>query len=273
VTYPSPAQTTFDLFPGTLIAKRREPDMRFQHSPDTPLNRITEINLWTAILTAPPGRSWVHLPMSEGTNGNGLYWGLHWLLDFWEHDAELRSADEVEGFCRLFTRLDIVLSACTVARFLSLSGGSHRYFEASVRPCGAPLAHMLLGCFPIARIKASAADNPDIYGPGQWADILLPVTQWGRDNPDRLVVMRMLLEQGCDPNDKIHDWGIPSAMTDKQFDTALHLAAELGDGDMVRLLLEFGARNDLGGSGGDGDTPAERARVNGFVEVAKMIDG
>jgi ankyrin repeat protein len=85
----------------------------------------------------------------------------------------------------------------------------------------------------------------------------------------------MLLEQGYDPNDKVMDWGWPEALKEIHHDRALHMAAEQGDGDMVDLLLEFGARNDRieGWQKEHPDTPAERALAHGHSEIAARIAG
>jgi hypothetical protein len=43
---------------------------------------------------------------------------------------------------------------------------------------------------------------------------------------------------------------------------------------MVDLLMEFGARGDeRTNPAGEGDTPAERARRHGHIEVAARIEG
>jgi ankyrin repeat protein len=133
---------------------------------------------------------------------------------------------------------------------------------------------MLLTYFPLSDVAATNSDNKGgRLGKGESAHIIMPLTQWGAQNPDRLAVMRMLLEQGCDPNDKASYGPWAEFMTARQSDTALHLAAELGDEGMVDLLLEFGARADLTGGDGEGDTPASRARAHGHPQIAARIEG
>lgn len=101
--------------------------------------------------------------------------------------------------------------------------------------------------------------------------------------------MRMLLEQGCDPNDKIWFKTYPPTHHQRN-DTALHQAAERGDGPMVDLLLEFGAQGDIIGgvhanetygmdfARGDFerhpqiDTPIQRARAHGHPRLATRIE-
>jgi len=87
--------------------------------------------------------------------------------------------------------------------------------------------------------------------------------------------MRMLLEEGCDPDDEISDnmWDDGSGMNlrRKQFNTPLHQAAR-GDDQMIKLLLGFSARIDIK-SRSRGNNPAERAMSYHRVGTASKLNG
>jgi len=264
---PSP-QSTFDHFGTMLISRRLKPSRTLQHSNDSDDNRIEEIRLWTALLQAD---GWIHYPLSDSGGGPwGLYPGLHWLIDFWEREPQLRASPEVEALCRLFGEKGIVIGVPTLSRFLSVIDGDDAEFPAGVNPCGLGPATMVLSVFPRSRV-ASEGSIP--ISRGQSANLLLPLTQWDDASEDRLRVARLALEQGYDVNEQLNDHGYPSSLTARQRDSALHLAAERRDGPLVDLLLEFGARADLRGGGGEDDTPAQRARVHGHEDIAARIEG
>ncbi|KAK1762620.1 hypothetical protein QBC33DRAFT_614214 [Phialemonium atrogriseum] len=242
ITHPGPRKSTFDLMWTGILAKRREPNQAFQHSSDGPDNRLLEWKMWTALLKS----GWVHHPMAG--NPGGIYWGLHWLVDYFQPDPEARASPFLEYFLKALSENGIILGVSTISRFLSIKEGQN--FE------------MVLSHFPI-----SAATGGDLKK-GDSAELLLPITQWGRDNQDRLQVARLLLEQGVDPDGKVDgfEYGLPVKLMDPQ----LHKAAELGDMPMVELLLGFGARNDV--LGGRDDTAVQRARASGYEKVAARIE-
>lgn len=264
---PSP-KSTFDHFGTMLISGRLKPSRALKHSlRDSDDNRIEEIRLWTALLQAD---GWIHYPLSDSGGGPwGLYPGLHWLIDFWEREPQLRASPEVEALCRLFGEKGIVIGVPTLSRFLHVIDVDSGKFSAGVSPCGLGPATMVLSVFPRSRI-ASEGSIP--IPPGQSANLLRPLTQWDDASEDRLQVARMALEQGYDINEQLNDHGSPSSLTARQRDSALHLAAERGDGPLVDLLLEFGARGDVRGGGGEEDTPVQRARVHGHADIAARIE-
>ena len=261
-------KSTFDHFGAILVSGRLKPNRALQHSLDSDDNRIEEIRLWTALLQAD---SWIHYPLSDSRGGPwGLHPGLHWLIDFWEREPQLRASPEVEALCRVLGEKGVIIGVSTLSRFLSVIDGDDAGFPAGVSPCGLGPATMVLSVFPRSRIASEGA-LPILRG--QAANLFLPLTQWGDASEDRLQVVRMALEQGYDVNDQLNDHGHPSSLTARQRDSALHLAAERGDGPLVDLLLEFGARGDLRSSGGKEDTPAQRARVHGHADIAARIEG
>lgn len=263
-TYPAPpTKSTFDLLGLIVLKSRLRGSTDFQHSADSAENRLVEIRMWTALIRG----GWIHHPLDRGTQGLGA--GLNSLLGGWEHKPQLRASPEVKELCRAYGKFGFMVGVGTLSQFLSPA--KDWYKIDGVVGCDLPTATMLLSCFPLSRLT----ENEEGLGGlrlGGSAGLLLPLTQWDIQNPDRLTLMRMLLEQGCDPNDRIHDWGF-GQLSAKERDTALHLAAERGDGAMVDLLLEFGARKDMTGHRGQGDTPSERARGQGHPQLAERIEG
>ncbi len=263
-TYPTPpTKSTFDLLGSIVLTSWLRGSTDFQHSADTAENRLVETRMWTALIRG----GWIHHPLKKGARG--VWPGLNALLCDWVHEPQLRSSPEVEELCRAYSQFGFMVGVGTLSQFLSPA--KDWYKMDGVVGCDLRTATMLLSCFPLSRL----VENEEGLGGlrlGGSAGLLLPLTQWDIQNSDRLTVMRMLLKQGCDPNDRIHDWGF-GQLCAKQRDTALHLAAERGDGAMVDLLLEFGARKDATGHGGLGDTPAERARGQGHPELAERIEG
>jgi ankyrin repeat protein len=82
-------------------------------------------------------------------------------------------------------------------------------------------------------------------------------------NPDVVMIMQMLLQLRTDPNAN------PEAPITLR-DTTLHLAAELGIVAMVKLLEEYGG--NIRYLGGNEETAAQRARVNGHIKIADLLE-
>ena len=146
-----------------------------------------------------------------------------------------------------------------------MKSGAIPSFPAGIIPCTMSAARMVLSCFPLESMHEDGKLHP-----GDAANLLLPLTQWGMDNPDRLVLTRMLLEGGCDANDLLSGLPWSDWHTLAQSESALHIAAERGDEAMVDLLIEFGARGDS--KGRDQDTAAERALSNGHTHIAAKLE-
>jgi hypothetical protein len=265
------AKSSFDLLSAAVLSSRSGTSTGFQHSPNSPQNRELEWRLCASLLFAEPG-TWLHypLPQVEGAGTPmGLYQGLHWLARYQANEPDRRASPQLTGFLRAMRARDMVLTPSTLSRFLSATEGSNPNFSkgAPFVPVGAATARAVLECFPLR--DALSED----YGGADSADLALPITQWPADNPDRLVVMEMLLEQGLVVDGKMKGYGNYAAMgrSDEQLqDTCLIQAAGRGDADMVALLLRHGAGRDV--QGAYGHTAAQRARVKGHIEVAEYLE-
>lgn len=266
VTYPAPStKSTFDVLSLPAVWRKEGRSMCFVHSPDDSENRITAIRLWTALLESEG--QWIHYPMKDGEKG--LYGRLQRLLYFFQGDPEERTSPEVEKLCKAFRDAGIMITAEIMSTFISIIPARQHIFPDGIEPCNLAQADMLLSYFPISAIAAKNSDGQ--LRPGESADLILPLTQWPQNNRDRLTIMRMLLDQGCDPNDCLAKATWSQYYGPRQRDMALHLSAERGDEAMVDLLLEYGARGDLQSGGGERDTAAERASRHGHPQLAARI--
>ncbi len=192
VTFPSPAKSIFDRITRSILAERRGRSSTFQHSKDSARNQVLEWKMWSALLRS----DWVH-HMSR--KPESLYWGLLELLSFQQNPAA-RSSPSVEEFLRSLGHAGFDLPVSTIAHYLSINGTDSPAFPHGVIPVAAPKAKTILSCFPADKIVKK----------GDSLRLALPITQWPLKKPDRLVVMRVLLEQGIDPNDKpdyVDPWG------------------------------------------------------------------
>ncbi|KAI1414949.1 hypothetical protein F5Y13DRAFT_157591 [Hypoxylon sp. FL1857] len=268
------AKTSFDLIGLMVISGRQSPSMTLQHSPNTPHNRELEWQMWTALLNAEPG-SWLHYPLHETTSAAGfpagLYNGLHSLAAHWAKDHNLRASPAFAEYLRALRARDLALCPDAISRFLSVTDGASTNFAngGPFIPVSAALARTMLDCFPL---NYSLSDS---HPGGDSATLALPITQWPINNPDRLAVMEMLLEQGLVVDGKLADYGwehIPmDPRPEEQFqDTCLIKAAERGDIDMVDLLLRHGAKRDV--QGAHGHTAAQRARDKGHAGIADYLE-
>lgn len=257
LTYPAPPKTTFEDIERIVVENRVDPSACLQHcSRDGDV--AAEWRAWVALL----GSGWIHDPASQPVAKTPTI--MTRLFSSISRYPEMRSSPLVPQLAEVMCKHDLSPHYGNIASFLSITPGDNAKFFQEVQPCTLDQAKMILSFFPVSRFLRDA--EAKVHGSS--ADIILPITQWGRDNDDRLTVMRMLLEQGLDPNDTIHDWGlgIPARLRD----TALHMAAELGDTPMAKLLMDHGASNDK--LGRLNDTPAQRAQANGHSEIADMLE-
>ncbi|KAI6084418.1 hypothetical protein F4821DRAFT_271145 [Hypoxylon rubiginosum] len=274
------AKTSFDLISRSTISSRMNSSSEtFQHSRNSPHNRELEWRLWTALLKAEPG-TWLHYPLLKTTNAagipEGLYNGLAWLAHWWPNNYELRNSPALAEYLRALSPRGVKFSPQSISQFLSVTAGTSINFcrDGRIVPVSAAAARTMLECFPLEGMLSD--DRPDADS----AELALPITQWPTNNPDRLVVMEMLLEQGLLVDGNLayyRRWndgsGISSlAMrTEEQLqDTCLIKAAERGDTKMVELLVRYGAKRDVRGA--HGYTAAERARMKGHPKIAKYLE-
>lgn len=255
-TYPAPPRSTFDTFGPLFLSSRLGGSFLYGHSVDCPNIRVAEWKMWIALLRS----DWIHYPLDESTSG--LYVGITTLIDEMKDIPELRSSPYLEELCELMSKHDIVPSPHIVSRFLSITSAHIMAFPYGIQPCSLDQANMILSHFPVHRMIRGKPYS------GASADLALPITYWGQDNRDRLVVMKMLLDQGIDPNESFHHGGMPPPAPTR--DTALHRAAGLGDMQIVKLLLEHGANTAL--LGDRDQTPAEKARANGHDDIAAILE-
>ncbi|KAK4458565.1 hypothetical protein QBC42DRAFT_314200 [Cladorrhinum samala] len=151
-------------------------------------------------------------------------------------------------------------------------------------PCTADQARAFLAVFPLSTLDwpASAYENsamgPSFHDPKyqlrgeRSADLLVPLSRWPKDDPERLEIARLLLENdGADPNGHepvYHCWCYtPSELAY----SPLHIAAGTGDKEMVELLLEFGADKEK--KDGNAKTAEDMARAKSKVDVVKLLEG
>lgn len=277
VTYPAPRpRSTFNLLDFMALGIRVAAAGKYaEHSNPEAGRLLCEARLWVILLQSPGG--WIRFPLPRGETGlrDGL---IRTLLDFSEQ-PDLRSHPETEEVCRALSAAGIAPKSDLFARILSITTIRDTGVPRGIKPCSLAVAEMLVECFPMARIAAAESTNGRArrLGPSASANILMPITQWPKNNRDRLGVMRLLLEAGCDPDDKVSNnmWHESFKMQSRRklFDAPLHQAAERGDDQMIKLLLELGADRNLA-SDWNGDTAAQRARAyNRFGTAAKLKGG
>ncbi|KAK0750608.1 hypothetical protein B0T18DRAFT_389998 [Schizothecium vesticola] len=277
VTYPAPQpRSTFNLLDYMALRTRVAATGKYAEHPTPGADRLLcEARLWTILLQSPGG--WIQFPLSR--EDSGLHGGLTTILLNFSQQPSLRAHSDIEELCRALSAVGIAPKTDAFSRILSIRTIQDSESPRGIKPCSLAAAEMFLECFPIAKVAAaeSRSGRAKRLGPTASATILMPIAQWPKNNRDRLAVMRLLLESGCDPDDKMEtnslwgdSWGSKTKSRRKLYDAPLHQAAERGDDQMVKLLLEFGADRNLA-SDWNGDTPAKRARAyNRFGTAAKL---
>jgi Ankyrin repeats (many copies) len=253
ISYPAPPASTFDVLGDGVLRRRTRSWDDFQHCDGTTNEKESEWEMWTSLLQS----AWVHTPMPRKQ-----YYGLQMLAEVFKEDPEIRASPILGRFLRAMSERGMVVGVGLFARLFSMRDGEDLEFPQGIVPCTVAQARTFLSYFPLQRVLSQEAEN------NEPALISVPITQWGLQNQDRLQVMRMLLEQGLDPNRRIIGW-IYVVFSERR-DPPLHMAAKLGDMAMVELLLEFGAQKDA--LGGLGDTAAQKARKHGHESVAARIE-
>lgn len=160
---------------------------------------------------------------------------------------------------------DITPDPLPVNVFLSGPNGG------AVDPCTLSDAEALLSRFPRSKIKAMV----DEYRCGRYLShdydipsLLRRVAEWPLDNPDRLEIMKRLLDGGVDPNEALPDYGGISAVMHQA--SALNVAVERHDLEMAKALVERGAKSIPGFRGKK--RAEEVARESGNEELAKLLE-
>ncbi|KAK4450494.1 hypothetical protein QBC34DRAFT_402785 [Podospora aff. communis PSN243] len=282
-SYQTPAKvSTFEKLSGGHIRYIRISleNTDFQHSPCTASSRLMEILMWTSLIRS----GWVHSPIPHDRHGigsKGIRGVLNELLSHWTpEDHHLRSSPEVKEFCEALHAIDFMLDISAIASFLSPGKDWGEGLTERSVGCDLKTAEMFLDLFPLSRLEEGGYNSSfATFSPplrlGCSHALMKSVAEWGVDNPDRLSMMKMLLERGCYVNDRYPKWEcLVGPEEPGQNDTVLHVVAARGDRELAYLLLKHGAEKDgRAGQGRDLDTsPAQRARSRGFVETAERIE-
>lgn len=182
------------------------------------------------------------------------------------HDIRLTSTT-IEGFLAKLKASNIPVTVEALGVFISGETGLHagpRFLDGlgPPKPCPAGHARLFLEHFPLRELHRHDPRARSSYDP---ALVLLPLMRWKQTNPDRLKIVRMLLEDDdgggpCWSWSRIHLSWRPRP---------LHVAAAAGDFDMVELLVELGAAADV--TAINIDATAEMARKKGYLKIAELL--
>ncbi|WP_217570427.1 ankyrin repeat domain-containing protein [Mesorhizobium sp. GbtcB19] len=162
---------------------------------------------------------------------------------------------------RLFKAIDDAFKAGDFAALGVALGGSTRWFDERM-PFELGLGHPLEYATywsPTAFISAllDAGSNPNYEDPAGFPSIIAALST---ERPDRLEIVRILLEHGADPDMRgVNDW------------TALHYAVSRRDTDAIHLLLLSGADPSLRTRIDDYETALEGAEEAGFEAGAFLL--
>lgn len=297
-TYPAPSQPSFSRFGHYDHHHSTYRLLSFSASPEAFQTRLLLLRMWTPIIThsiqshtspRSPG-CWAHLHRRpEGTGPAAWegrepdYWTLRqvlfellcdWRSTNTSSDTSTRDLRSSEAFTTaMFPFLEALRDVCdvypdasTLAELLTTLSGRIYGFE-EYTPALLDL--------DIARALITGYIPPDGYIGEQAISILLPLAAVSESNPDRLEVMKLAVQAGCNVNARMEDTQWPGygdwmRYSKWQRGTALHVAADRGDMEMVECLLSLGARVDVWWPRGVG--AAEVARRAGQEAVAGRIE-
>ncbi|KAK4441911.1 hypothetical protein QBC34DRAFT_444572 [Podospora aff. communis PSN243] len=289
--HPPPSHPSFSRFGQYDRRNRLHSLISFAESPSPLQTRLLLLRLWTPILAhstqspaAPRGAScWAHLHSAPEDLVPAAwerrvpdYWGLRLalfkLLRGWT-PSESASPSPETFTSTIFPFLKALRDAChlypdgsSLAELLTTVSGRTYKFEDKV-PALVPLE--------VARELMTGYIPPDGYKGEDAISILLPLAAVPTDNADRMEVVRLAVQAGCHVDARMEDsqtHGYSEWMRYSRWQrgTALHVAAERGDMEMVECLLGLGARVDVWWHGGV--EAAEVARRAGHEIVAARIE-
>ncbi|TGQ55929.1 ankyrin repeat domain-containing protein [Mesorhizobium sp. M1C.F.Ca.ET.193.01.1.1] len=162
---------------------------------------------------------------------------------------------------RLFKAIDDAFKAGAFETLGKALGGSARWFDERM-PFELGLGHPLeyaIYWSPIAFIGTllGAGSNPNYEDHAGFPSLIAALST---ERPDRLEIVRILIEHGANPNMRgVNDW------------TPLHYAVSLRDTDAIRLLLASGADPSLKTRIDDYETALEGADEAGFEAGASLM--
>ncbi|RAZ88559.1 ankyrin repeat domain-containing protein [Mesorhizobium hawassense] len=162
---------------------------------------------------------------------------------------------------RLFKAIDDAFKAGDFGGLGKALGGSARWFDERM-PFELGLGHPLeyaIYWSPAAFITVllDAGSNPNYEDHAGFPSIIAALST---ERPDRLEVVRILLDHGADPDMRgVNDW------------TPLHYAVSQRDAEAIRQLLLSGADPSLRTRIDDYETPLEGAEQAGFDTGACLM--
>lgn len=162
---------------------------------------------------------------------------------------------------RLFKAIDDAFKAGDFGALGEALGGSTRWFDENM-PFELGLGHPLeyaIYWSPLAFISTllDAGSDPNHEDHAGFPSIIAALST---ERPDRLEIVRVLLEHGADPNMRgVNDW------------TPLHYAVSRRDAEAIGLLLASGADPSLRTRIDDYETALEGADEAGFEAGASLL--
>jgi uncharacterized protein len=169
-------------------------------------------------------------------------------------------ADRCERY-RRFEAIDNAFKAGDLEALRNALGGSPGWADEPMPHelgLGHPLEYAIYWS-PVAFIETliQAGSNPNYHDPAGFPSIIAALST---ERPERLQIVRILLESGADPNQHgINDW------------TPLHWAAGHRDLEAIKLLLASGADPSLRTRIDDCSTPVEDAERVEFREGLALL--
>ncbi|MDX8517917.1 ankyrin repeat domain-containing protein [Mesorhizobium dulcispinae] len=165
------------------------------------------------------------------------------------------------GRAKLFKAIDDAFKAGDFEALGKALGGSARWFDEKM-PFELGLGHPLeyaIYWSPAAFITTllDAGSNPNYEDHAGFPSIIAALST---ERPDRLEIVRTLIEHSADPNMRgVNDW------------TPLHYAVAQRDAEAIRLLLASGADPSLRTRIDDCETALEGADQAGFEAGASLL--